>query len=92
MQKCLLTYGTKVRILTPEELLAARLPANDANSSMEGAGEERSGGGAVGVKRHSRKTARPRTAGRERMADQDREELLAMTDPSSSDAGEYEVC
>jgi hypothetical protein len=62
---------------------------------MDGAGEARSGGGAVdgatGVKRHSRKTARPRTAGRERMADQDREELLAMTDPSSSDAGEYEV-
>jgi hypothetical protein len=26
------------------------------------------------------------------MEDQDREELLAMTDPSSSDAGEYEVC
>ena len=67
-------------------LSAARLPANDPNSSQEGPHEPRGA-----VKRHSRKTARPRTAGRERMADGDREELLAMTDPSSSDAGEYEA-
>ena len=68
-------------------LSAARLPANDVSSSVdapEPPPESR-------VKRHSRKTARPRTAGRERMADHDREELLAMTDPSSSDAGEYEA-
>ena len=31
------------------------------------------------------------TAGRERMGERDREELMAMTDPSESDAGEYEV-
>jgi tetratricopeptide (TPR) repeat protein len=68
-------------------LSAARLPTNDASSSVDAPvypPQSR-------VKRHSRKTARPRTAGRERMADQDREELLAMTDPSSSDAGEYEA-
>ena len=67
-------------------LSAARLPATENNSSQEGPSEP----AADAVRRHSRKTARPRTAGRERMADQDREELLAMTDPSSSD-GEYEA-
>ncbi len=68
-------------------LSAARLPTNDASSSVDAPEYPPPSR----VKRHSRKTARPRTAGRERMADQDREELLAMTDPSSSDAGEYEA-
>ena len=68
-------------------LSAARLPTNDTSTSLEGPEAPR----AAPAKRHSRKTARPRTAGRDRLPVQDREELLAMTDPSSSDAGEYEA-
>jgi hypothetical protein len=58
-------------------LSAARLPA------------EEDGGGSSGSQRgrQSRKTARPRTAGRERMEEGEREELLVLTDPSS-DAGD----
>jgi hypothetical protein len=59
-------------------LSAARLPLE----------EDGGGSGSSHQGRHSRKTARPRTAGRERMREGDREDLLALTDPSSSDAGE----
>jgi hypothetical protein len=50
------------------------------------------GGGDVssGKSRHSRKTARPRTAGRERMKEGDREDLLVLS--SSSDAEGHAVC
>lgn len=69
------SHSSRERAKRP--LSAARLPLEE-----DGGGSSSSNHG-----RHSRKTARPRTAGRERMKERDREELMALTDPSSSDAG-----
>ena len=71
------SHSSRERAKRP--LSAARLPLEE-----DGGGSSSSNRG-----RHSRKTARPRTAGRERMREGDREELMALTDPSSSDAGPY---
>lgn len=46
--------------------------------------------GEASKSRNSRKTARPRTAGRERMKEGDREDLLVLS--SSSDAEGHEAC
>jgi hypothetical protein len=62
----------------------ARRPLSAARLPLE---EDGGGSSSSNRSRQSRKTARPRTAGRERMKENDREELMALTDPSSSDAG-----
>ena len=79
-------------------LSASRLPGGGAHlaappagaaaaAAPETGGRGEGGGGGAGraARRHSRKTARPRTAGRERLGDVEREELMAMTDPSESE-------
>ena len=43
------------------------------------------GNGGAGKGRHSRKTARPRTAGRERMKEGDREDLLVLSSTSDEE-------
>jgi hypothetical protein len=60
------------------------LSAGGGRTAPEGAGGGRDGGGG-GRGRQSRKTARPRTAGRERMKEGDREDLLVLSSDTDPD-------